>query len=263
MTMRDMLSLDGQVALVTGAGSGIGLAIAQAFAECGADVACVDLDEERAAPGVAAVQAAGRRAIAIGANVARSAEVAAAVNRTEQELGPLTTAVANAGIGGTNGPLTEMTDAAWQEVIDVNLSGVFYTFREAARVMLPRGTGSMIATCSIYGYGADFGFGAFGYTAAKGGVLNLTRTTAVQLAKSGIRVNGIAPAFVRTNIAGGLLSHPTPEVQPLIDEIIHRTPLGRMAAPVEMAGACVFLASPAASYVTGVTLPVDGGWTAW
>jgi NAD(P)-dependent dehydrogenase (short-subunit alcohol dehydrogenase family) len=186
-----------------------------------------------------------------------------AVDETVRQLGRLDIAVANAGIGGQGGLLSEIPTSAWQQVIDVNLTGVFFTMREAARVMVPQGSGKIISTASIYGLVGDFGFGAYAYTAAKGGVVNMTRTAAVQLAQYGIRVNAIAPAFIRTNIGGGILKQPTPETQSLIEEIIRRTPLGKLGDPQDLKGATVFLASAASDYVTGITLPVDGGWLAW
>jgi NAD(P)-dependent dehydrogenase (short-subunit alcohol dehydrogenase family) len=270
MAVLDLFNLDGKVALVTGAGSGIGKAFATGLAEAGASVACVDVVEDLVEQVVAGLRSAGHRAIAISADVAAEDQVQAAVRRTVAELGRLDAAFANAGIGGQGAPLQDMSLAAWQQVLDINLTGVFLTFREAARAMLahppPSGTqlrGKLIATASIYGLVGDFMGQAQAYTAAKGGVVNLVRTAAISLAPQRITVNAIAPAFVRTNIGGGMLAQRSPETEQVLDAISQRTPLGRLAEPEEFSGIAVFLASPASDYMTGATVPVDGGWLAW
>src|SRR5436190_22607398 len=130
--------------------------------------------------------------------------------------------------------------------------------------MEPRGSGKIVSTASIYGFVGDQLIGAVGYTAAKGGIVNLTRTAALQLAPKGITVNAIAPAYVRTNIGGGALAEGAehPKLVALQDEIARRTPLGRIAVPDDLKGIAVFLASPASDYCTGATYAVDGGWLA-
>ena len=248
--------LDDRVAVVTGAGSGIGRAYAEACAEAGAAVACVDVEEGLAA------ETAGRlpRAIAVTANVADESQLEAAFRRIDDELGPVDIAFANAGIAGAGGPLEDWTLTDWGEVIGVNLTGVFLTMRAAARRMGPRGYGKLVVTGSLYSVTGDRFFGAYGYAAAKGGVLSLVRTGAVHLAPKGIRVNAVLPGYIRTGIAGGHMFSEEPEAVELRRTIAERVPLGQLGEPADLKGLAVFLASPASDYITGAAFPVDGGW---
>jgi NAD(P)-dependent dehydrogenase (short-subunit alcohol dehydrogenase family) len=265
MNVLESLRLDGKVALVTGAGSGIGRAYAEAVAEAGADVACLDWHGDTCEETAALVEKAGRRAIAIEADVKDEAGLRAAFDRAEAELGPLTIAYANAGVagGGDYGDITDTTLETWNHVIGVNLTGVFLTLRESVRKMRPQGYGKIISTASIYGYVGAWTGGSFAYTAAKGGVVNLTRTLAVSLADSGIRVNAIAPGFVRTNLGRDAgLSVSEEEREARMQETAARIPMGAFAVPDDLKGLAVFLASPASDYCTGFTYPIDGGWLA-
>jgi NAD(P)-dependent dehydrogenase (short-subunit alcohol dehydrogenase family) len=265
-TVFDGFRLDGKVALVTGGGSGIGLAMVEAYAEAGASIAVLDLTEEKAVPGVEAAEARGAKALSLGVDVSDVDKLDAAFQRTVKELGGLDVAVANAGIGGAGFDITEYGTEDWQKMIDINLTSVFHTDRAAARIMVERGGGVIINTASIYGIVGDFGMDAVAYTAAKGGVAQITRTIGIQLAERNVRVNAIAPAFFRTNLAEGVLTEDAaqqdPELKALHDEIVRRTPLGRLAESHEVKGLALFLASDASSYCTATVYPIDGGWLA-
>jgi NAD(P)-dependent dehydrogenase (short-subunit alcohol dehydrogenase family) len=257
-----LFRLDGRIALVTGAGSGIGRACAVACAEAGADVACADVDEEAASEIASAVTALGRRALAIHVDVAVEDEVEGAFRQIDESLGPVDVVFANAGIAGAGGDIEEWTMTDWGAVIGVNLTGVFLTMRAAARRMGPRGYGKIVVTGSLYSVTGDRFFGAYGYAAAKGGVLSLVRTAAIHLAPKGIRVNAILPGYFRTQIGGGHMLSDDPEAVEFRQMLAERIPLGRLGEPEDMKGLAVFLASPASDYVTGAGIPIDGGWLA-
>jgi NAD(P)-dependent dehydrogenase (short-subunit alcohol dehydrogenase family) len=260
----DTFHLDGRIALVTGAGSGLGAAYARGLAEAGADVACVDLRPEAAEATAATIRTAGRRAIAVRADVSREDDAVAMVRATVDQLGGLDIAFANAGIAEPTRSLLEADLATWRKVIDVDLTGVFLTAREAAKVMVPRGRGKIISTASIYGFVANFRSGrGRAYAAAKAGVVNLTRSLAIELAPHNIQVNAIAPTFVQTNIGEGILRGESDESRQYLAEIVERTPMHRLGTPDEFKGIAVFLASDASNLMTGTTVPVDGGFLAW
>ncbi len=259
----DVLSsfrLDDRVALVTGAGSGIGRACAVAFAEVGANVACLDVDAESASATAAAVSELGRKGLAVPADVADEDDLEAAFRSIDDDLGPVDIAFANAGIGGAGGDLEEWTTADWGAVIGVNLTGVFLTMRAAARRMSERGYGKIIVTGSLYSVAGDRFFEAYGYVAAKGGVLSLVRTAAIHLGPKGIRVNAILPGYIRTQIGGGHLRSDQPEDLALQETIASDVPLGYLGEPEDLKGVVVFLASPASAYCTGAGILIDGGW---
>ena len=248
--------LDGQTALVTGAASGIGRRIALGLAEVGADVACLD----RPGPGldevVREVEQQHRRAVALPGDVTEAAGLAAAVQRTEAELGPLTLAVNSAGIADA-APAEAMDLMQWQRVLDVNLTGVFLSCQAEARVMLGRRRGSIVNLASMSGSIVNRGLLQAHYNASKAAVAHLTKSLAMEWADRGVRVNAISPGYTATPM------NRRPEVADQVRQFEADTPLGRMATVDELVGPAVFLLSDAASFCTGVDLLVDGGFTCW
>jgi NAD(P)-dependent dehydrogenase (short-subunit alcohol dehydrogenase family) len=248
--------LDGQAAFVTGATGGLGAAIVVALARAGADIALADLPNRRAAADalVADIVALGRRAVAIPIDVTSVASIQAAVSTAEDHLGPIGVAVANAGVN-IRKPGLDLTESEWDTVLDINLKGVFFTCQAVGRRMVPRGHGSIIALASQHGVVATPRSPA--YSAAKAGVVNLVRSLAVDWAPRGVRVNAVGPTFIETDLTREYLGDPDVRA-----DIVGRIPLGRLGTPHEVAHAVVYLASPAASLVTGTCLMADGGWTA-
>lgn len=245
------MNLENKVVVVTGACSGIGLAIANKFLEEKAKVVFSDIKEE----GCFSIIKENDNAIFIKCNVSSSKEVDSLIKEVVDRFGSLDVFVNNAGIA-TMADVTLMTDDDWQKVIDVNLTGVFYGTRASARYMKENNIkGNIINISSILGIN---GFnGAISYCAAKGGVNQITRTAALELASSGIRVNAVAPAFIKTKMTGGIL-----EDENYRKFLESSTPLGYIGEPDDIANAVVYLASENAKYVTGTILYVDGGWTA-
>lgn len=263
MSVLDLFRLDGKVALVTGAGSGIGRAYAHALSEAGAAVACADVDHNAAEETATSLDS---DAFAVEADVSEEDQIRRMVEGTVSELGRLDVAFANAGIGGElEQVFPEATLENWQQVINVNLTGVWLTAREAARAMISQGEGGkIVATASIYGFVGGFAPSPGAYNAAKGGVVNLVRDLAPTLAPHGINISGIAPGFFRTNIGGGLLMDLENEMtRQFVSEIERRTPMGKMGDVEDLKGTAVYLASSASDYLTGHTVAVDGGWLAW
>jgi NAD(P)-dependent dehydrogenase (short-subunit alcohol dehydrogenase family) len=251
--LERLFGLDGRVALVTGGASGIGRGIATALAEAGAEVAVVDLDAARAATVAAELRRFGGRSAGIGADVSDEAAVATAFRAAGEALGVPTIVVANAGIYPTS-PLAEMAVADWDRVMAVNLRGAFLCVRDGARAMRAAGRpGTIVTVSSIESMHPSFaGLGHYG--ASKGGLNMLTRSAALELAPDRITVNAVCPGGVETEGTAAAFG------DGLKAQLEARIPLGRVATPAEIGGVVVFLASPAAGYVTGTTLVVDGGY---
>lgn len=245
------MRLQNKIAIVTGASSGIGLGIAKLFLQEGAKVILSDINE---ADGVKLAQSLGQNASFIKTDVSKSTEVHQLVSTTLEKYGKLDIMVNNAGIGALGGIL-DCTDDDWAKVININLSGVFYGTKAASNAMKATQTkGSIINMTSILGI-VGLG-GTVAYSAAKGGVSNLTRASAIDLAPLGIRVNAIAPGFIETNMTKGVLGDPN-----FTAMIKANTPLGYVGQVDDIANAALYLASDEAKYTTGIILPVDGGWT--
>ncbi len=256
----DTFRLDGRAALVTGAASGIGLAFGEALAEAGAAVALVDVDGPGAARAADRLEAVGGRCGAWEADVADEASLEAAFEAAEQALGPIDIVFANAGIAGDGGEVADVGLEGWRRVLEVDLTGTLLTVRAAARRMVPRGYGKIVTTGSMYSLRGDPLFGSHAYTAAKSGVVGLTRSAAIGLGRHGVRVNAILPGYIRTQLAGGALYAADPDAEALRAKVVARLPLGRIGEPAELKGLALFLASPASDYCTGGAYPVDGGW---
>jgi NAD(P)-dependent dehydrogenase (short-subunit alcohol dehydrogenase family) len=254
--MLPSFRLEDQVALVTGAASGIGREIALGLAEAGADVGCVDLPDSDLEGIVAAVEAAGRRAVAAPADVTDAASVADAVAAVESGLGPLRRAVNSAGIANA-APAEEMSLAQFTKVIDVNLNGVFLCCQAEGRALLRNGGGAVVNIASMSGSIVNRDLLQVHYNASKAAVIHLSKSLAMEWAPRGIRVNSISPGYTATPM------NTRPEVAEQVRRFEADTPLGRMAAPSEMVGPAVFLLSEAASFCTGVDLIVDGGFVCW
>ncbi len=257
-TVQDLFDLSGRVAIITGAGTGLGVVFSQALAEAGASVVCAGLYGEAVDCTAAEIRESGREAIALQVDVTDEVAVDRMVTDTVDRYGRLDIIVNNAGIAAA-GPPEELKLADWRRVMDVNLTGVFLGARAAARQMMASGQGGRIINiASILGAVASQPVPASAYAASKGGVVNLTRDLAVHWAAQGILVNAIGPAYFLTEMTKDFLASPEN-----LQEIERRTPLGRIGQLEELKGAVVFLASDASSYVTGQTIFVDGGWTAW
>ena len=251
MSVLDSFRLDGQVAIVTGASRGLGAAMALALAEAGADVALAargDLGETRAS-----IERLGRRSIAIKADLEDRAAPEAILEAAQSAFGRADILVNNAGII-RRASLLDYSDDDWDAVIEVNLRSAFALSRAFARALVERKCGGKIINiASMLSF--QGGVRVAAYTAAKSGLLGLTRAMANELAPFGINVNAIAPGYMATDNTQALRDDPTRS-----REILSRIPAGRWGAPDDLKGAVVFLASPAAAYIHGTTLAVDGGW---
>lgn len=251
MNYSEKQALNGKLALVTGAGQGIGAAIAEALAATGAEVICTDILQARALATAQQLVEKGYAARAHALDVTNSA----AINALATSLPPLDVLVCNAGIV-TNTPAEEMTDEEWDKVITVNLTGVFRTCRGFGRRMLEAGRGSVINIGSMSGQVVNVPQPQCHYNASKAGVHQLTKSLAVEWATRGVRVNAVAPTYIETPLLHGLESQPG-----LIQRWLDMTPAGRMGQPHEVASLVQFLASDASSLLTGSIINADAGYT--
>ena len=255
MSILDRFSLKGRTALVTGAARGIGRAYAQALAEAGADVAFVDLDGPGAQAAAQEVAGLGVRTLALQTDVTDRRQVQEMVSSVVAAWGVLDIGVNNAGIA-RGGKAEELSEEAWDAVLDANLKSVFLCCQAEAQVMLPRGYGKIINTASMSANIVNRPQYQANYNAAKAGVVHLSRSCAAEWAARGVRVNCISPGHTITPMTQG-----TP--QEMLREWVSNTPMGRLGDPADLQGAVVYLASEASDYVTGLDLTVDGGYVLW
>nr|WP_319248738.1 SDR family NAD(P)-dependent oxidoreductase [uncultured Celeribacter sp.] len=255
--MTTTFDFTGRTALVTGAASGLGLAMARAFVSAGAKTVLFDLDEDgvRAAADALNADHPGQ-VTALAGSITDPAAVEAACEAAVAFGGRLDVVMNNAGISG-NGPSLDLDEATWRRGIDINLNGAFFVAQAAGRVMAEQGGGSIVNTASMYGVVTAPERAA--YCAAKAGVVALTKVLAIEWADRKIRVNAIAPGYVRTALTETLAAQGRLD----LDALNARVPAGRLGTPEEIASASLFLASDASAYVTGQTLVADGGWSSY
>jgi 2-dehydro-3-deoxy-D-gluconate 5-dehydrogenase len=250
--VKSLFDLEGRVALVTGANTGIGQAIALALAGAGADIACAG--RSGAKETIDAIRALGRRALDIEADLSSIRPVARVIEQTLDGLGGLEILVNNAGIIRRADSL-QLSEADWDDVLDTNLKSAFFLAQAAGRHMIPKGRGKIINIASMLSF--QGGIRVASYTASKSAIAGITRLLANEWAPHGINVNAIAPGYIATRNTTALQSDAVRNRQ-----ILDRIPAGRWGAPEDLAGAAVFLASSASDYVHGHILAVDGGWLA-
>ncbi len=252
MTTTKLFDLSGKVAVITGGNGGIGRSIAIGLAEAGASIAIFGRNEEKNKNTLSELKKIGIPAMALRVDITNRAELEPAVKKVERELGNISILVNNAGIVSLSGGVLNESEEDWDGVIETQLNAVFLLSKLVAKSMVDNKRGKIINIGSMYSF---FGSGLIpSYSAAKGAVIQLTKSMAVELAPYNIQVNAIAPGWFETDMTLPVKS------MPLNDEIILRTPAGRWGQPEELAGTAVFLASKASNFVTGETIRVDGGY---
>jgi NAD(P)-dependent dehydrogenase (short-subunit alcohol dehydrogenase family) len=244
--------IEGKIAVITGAGSGMGRSMALLFAAEGAKVVCADISgmEEETAKEI------GRAAVAVRVDVSVTADVVHMIEVAEQQFGRLDVLCNNAGFGGPRAPIVEQDEATFDNVVAVNLKGTFLGMKYGIASMLRTGGGSVVNTASSAGLVGWKGHSV--YSGAKGGVVQMTKSAALDYATLGVRVNAICPGMTWTGLSGGSKENPVPPA----DVPAPPQPMGRWGLPTELAAAALFLASDESSFITGVALPVDGGYVA-
>ena len=256
MGIIEKMRLDGKKIFVTGGARGIGKSVAVAFAEAGADLAIVDVDiEEAKKTAKELADNHGIQAIAIQTDVTDPCQVDAMVKEVVDTYGRLDVAFCNAGIC-MNIPAEEMTYEQWNKVININLTGVFLTAQAAGKVMLKQGSGSIINTASMSAHIVNVPQPQCSYNASKAGVIQLTKSLAIEWAKRGVRVNCISPGYIGTE-----LTLNSPSLKPLIEQWNAMAPMGRMGRPEELQSICVYLAGDTSTFTTGSYFIVDGAFT--
>lgn len=253
--MKNPLDFSGKVALVTGAAAGMGLATARTFAEAGAAVVLADFKVDVVMAEAEKLVSAGHKSLAVRCDVSDDEEVAAMVERTVAEFGRLDCAFNNAGVMAKLAPTAESTREEWDRVIGVNLRGVWSSMKHELRQMERQGEGAIVNNASVGALTGNPGIGS--YIASKHGVVGLTRTAALEYVKRGIRVNAVNPGLIDTQIGRDVFKGD----EQLYAGTAKQVPMGRSGRPEEIASAVLWLCSPAASYVVGHALTIDGGMT--
>ena len=252
MNPTELFRLTGQIAVITGAARGIGLATAQIMAAAGASVALLDVDGETAQKEAGLI---GAKACAWTCDVTSESAVESVFAAIVKRFGRIDVLVNNAG-AAVRKPAVELSMGEWRRIMDLNLGGVFLCSRVAARAMSGQGGGTIVNLASIMGFSGGI-FPNASYQASKGGVVNLTRALALEWADKNIRVNAVAPTFVKTDLTVPIFSNPE-----VLAKVKEHTPLGVLPEVEDIAAAILYLASPAARCITGITLPVDSGYLA-
>ena len=256
MHIIDKLKLDGKSAFITGGARGIGQSVATAFAEAGANIAIVDIDIDAARHTAEEIaRNTGKKCIALNCDVTSQQQVDAMIADVVAAFGKIDIAFCNAGIC-INIPAEEMTLEQWSKVIQINLTGVFLTAQAAGKQMLKQGHGSIINTASMSAHIVNVPQPQCAYNASKAGVIQLTKSMAIEWATRGVRVNSISPGYIGTDLT---LNSPT--LIPLIEEWNRMAPLHRLGKPEELQAICVYLASDASPFTTGADICVDGAFT--
>jgi len=251
--------VNGKVALVTGGGAGIGEAAALALAREGAKVVLCDVDAAGGADTVRQIEAAGGEALFVESDVSRAGDVAALIASAVDRFGALDCAVNNAGIQGEVNTTEQCSEDNWNRIIAINLTGVWLCMKYEIAQMKRQGGGAIVNIGSNFGLVGSPGMPA--YSAAKHGVLGLTKTAALENATAGVRVNAVCPGPVQTPLVDQMLHAQPDAAAEIMESITSRLPLGRIGRPEEISGAIVWLCSDQASFATGMAMPVDGGFT--
>jgi NAD(P)-dependent dehydrogenase (short-subunit alcohol dehydrogenase family) len=246
---------EGKVALVTGAAAGIGRTASQYYARDGAQVVVSDINESGGKETVEMISKAGGEAIFLKADVSNPGEVQSLMNEAVDRLGRLDIAFNNAGVGGEQNPIADYSLEGWDQLIGVNLSGVFYCMKYEIPAMLAGGGGVIVNMASILGRVAFANSPA--YVTSKHGVVGLTQNAAVEYGQQGIRVNAVGPGFIRTPMISDIIEDPSTR-----DMLVGLHPIGRLGEPEEVAELVVWLSSEKASFITGAYYPIDGGYLA-
>lgn len=256
--MTNAFDLTGKVALVTGAGQGIGLEIARTLARAGADIVVAEYKKETGTAAVGEIKALGRRAFFVQVDVGDMQSVNAMTEAVDNEMGTVDILVNNAGVAHTS-PVEETPLEEWHKLMNVNLHGVFYCSQSIGKIMLERGQGSIVNIASMSGLIANDPQPQTAYNVSKAAVIMLTKSVAAEWAKRGVRVNSVSPGYIGTDLVQEVLA----KNQAWKERWTSMTPVGHLGEPGDVAHAVWYLASDAAKFATGTNLVVDGGYTVW